>query len=996
MGIRRRRRKLTTLMSRLDQRVKAVELRPVSFLTSDQVAAAVEAGEAVEVPESVVSANAPFQWRRVEDAWLYPKALTGLAEDRVEIYSQSDLNLAVGERLHVSGVHWASNLEVDSTGDNFTVKQVDTPPWTGRSYRHDPTQDQLAGVTITNTYSYKPDTQAPTTWASRRRFQTRRLVDYFSITGTTVTLTMNATHHFKADDIIFVDIFNEDSRAYGLDGLFKIDSVTDTTIVYTLAAGVVTPTGNVTPDDPVYVFPVARKYAAVGSTWADTTTDKIYFWDGIRWVDSSTASLPGDGDPPNPPTAFNLTETPKVAGADYQAYSEIVATWTPPTTSESGNPITDLLGYIFNWRESTSAPWGPDVEFEDPTLTTFTFGPAYKFLPGNTYYFKLRAYDSGNEKSNAVTDSITTTQKTGDHTNYQPTDPVATSRLGTITVTWDGNLKTGPSTTIAAQADIVVMKIYVSTTPGFTPGPANLALSTRVFGADGGFDVLTDLNYNTSYYIRISLVDTSGVEGQYSEQVTAQVSPLVDTDLVYAALSEWPFNGGVVPAGALANGAINASTLFGPGVVVQNAIAANAIGADQIAAGAIIAGKIGADAVTSNTIATGAITAGKIDTNAVTADKIDAGAVTAVKIDAGAVEADKIDAGAVTAGKLAADLVLSSVIRTAPAGSQRIEIRGAGTGLGDPGIFAFDGLGGTKFRFYGNGDAYLDDVYIDTARLTGSLTASGSITSTGGNIQTGSSGKRVVLDGGTDSLVFYGSDNAEKGEVSAGSTNLVLNGNSGIAFQTGGVTIFSVNSSGISLSPGETFNSNLDVVGIVTATQSIQADTFVRSGVGTGNWATMGSNGTITSTGSITSGSTVVVGTMTISTTNPIVRWNGSGLALNVTSSDRRIKSQIETISEGLSIVNQLNPVTFDSLVDDIDKRLPGFIAQEVQEVFSSDLGIVGEISVESVETDIDLSEGPLKTLDYQSLIPYLTKAIQELSQQTTELQARITSLEGQ
>ena len=995
MGIRRRRRKLTTLMSRLDQRVKAVELRPVSFLTSDQVAAAVEAGEAVEVPESVVSANAPFQWRRVEDAWLYPKALTGLAEDRVEIYSQSDLNLAVGERLHVSGVHWASNLEVDSTGDNFTVKQVDTPPWTGRSYRHDPTQDQLAGVTITNTYSYKPDTQAPTTWASRRRFQTRRLVDYFSITGTTVTLTMNATHHFKADDIIFVDIFNEDSRAYGLDGLFRIDSVTDTTIVYTLAAGVVTPTGNVTPDDPVYVFPVARKYAAVGSTWADTTTDKIYFWDGIRWVDSSTASLPGDGDPPNPPTAFNLTETPKVAGADYQAYSEIVATWTPPTTSESGNPITDLLGYIFNWRESTSAPWGPDVEFEDPTLTTFTFGPAYKFLPGNTYYFKLRAYDSGNEKSNAVTDSITTTQKTGDHTNYQPTDPVATSRLGTITVTWDGNLKTGPSTTIAAQADIVVMKVYVSTTPGFTPGPANLALSTRVFGADGGFDVLTDLNYNTSYYIRISLVDTSGVEGQYSEQVTAQVSPLVDTDLVYAALSEWPFNGGVVPAGALANGAINASTLFGPGVVVQNAIAANAIGADQIAAGAIIAGKIGADAVTANTIAAGAITAGKIATNAITADKIEAGSITAVKIASNAVEADKITAGAVTAGKLAADLVLSSVIRTAPAGSQRIEIRGAGTGLGDPGIFSFDGLGGTKFRFYGNGDAYLDDVYIDTARLTGSLTASGSITSTGGNIQTGSSGKRVVLDGSDDTIKFYTGTTTLAATLDASGTLFSLeSGASGFQFLVGGASIFNINSSGISLSPGETFNSNLDVVGRVYASGTVQSG---NGQVILGTTGNISANGNVTSDGFLSSGSTVQVSTMNISTTNPVVRWlAGSRVALTVTSSDARIKGNVRPIEDALSIINQLNPITFDSLVDQSDKRAPGFIAQEVEQVFSDDVGIVTELDSAHIETDIDLSDGPLKTLNYESFVPYLVKAVQELAEQNIELQARIVTLEGQ
>lgn len=957
MGIRRRRRKLTTLMSRLDQRVKAVELRPVSFLTSDQVAAAVEAGEAVEVPESVVSANAPFQWRRVEDAWLYPKALTGLAEDRVEIYSQSDLNLAVGDRLHVSGVHWASNLEVDSTGDNFTVKQVDTPPWTGRSYRHDPTQDQLAGVTITNTYSYKPDTKAPTTWASRRRFQTRRLVDYFSITGTTVTLTMNATHHFKADDIIFVDIFNEDSRAYGLDGLFRIDSVTDTTIVYTLAAGVVTPTGNVTPDDPVYVFPVARKYAAVGSTWADTTTDKIYFWDGIRWVDSSAASLPGDGDPPNAPTAFNLTETPKVAGADYQAYSEIVATWTPPTTSESGNPITDLLGYRFNWRESTSAPWGPDVDFDDPTLTTFTFGPSYKFLPGNTYYFRLFAYDSGKELSNAVTDSITTTQKTGDHTNYQPTDPVATSRLGTITVTWDGNLKTGPSTTIAAQADIVVMKIYVSTTPGFTPGPANLALSTRVFGADGGFDVLTDLNYNTSYYIKISLVDTSGVEGQYSEQVTAQVTPLVDTDIIYSTLSEWPFNGGVVPAGALANGAINASTLFGPGVVVQNAIAANAIGADQIAAGAIIAGKIGADAVTANTIAAGAITAGKIATNAITADKIEAGAITAVKIQSDAITSDKIQANAIVSTKIAAGAITADKIQA-------------------------NSITATQ----------ISTAYVYAGEISADKITSGELV--GRTIRTvpaGSTAKRIIINTQGEIVFFNLGASTEAGRLEATASGISVNGASGGILAVGGTPIVDWNSTAIGL------NQNVQVTGRMRASGQVQSNNGA---------CILGAN--ITTTGTISADSTLSIGgtstlggTATFESgirrlqlsdgTTTTATFNSTGFLVR-TSSSQRYKTNISDLNISYDSILALQPKIF--------RRV-----EEVEEFGENAKYYGGFIAEELAGTELDVfvfysknEDGELvpEGIHYEQLSAALVLAIKEQSNLISNLEARIAALEGQ
>ncbi len=981
MGIRRRRRKLTTLISRLDQQVKSVTLRPVSFLTSDQVNAAVEAGEAVEVPESVVSASAPFQWRRVEDAYIYPKALTGLSEDRVEIYLASDLSIEVGGRLHVSGLHWASSTAMDATGDNFTVKEVDTPPWTDRGYRHDPATDQLPTVTITNTYSYKPDTVAPSTWASKRRFQTRRLVDTFSITGNTVTLTMNDEHKFKADDIIFVDIFNEDSRAYGTDGLFRIDSVTSTEIVYTLDAGVATPTGTVTPDDPVYVFPVAREYAQVGSTWADSANNKIYYWDGIRWVDYSTVSNPAqDGDPPAAPTGFNLTGTAKVYGPTYIAYSEIVATWTAPTLTEDGLALTDLLGYRFKYRTSPTDSWKSLPDILDPNITSYTFDQSYAFVPGNTFYFQLFALDSGLQASTAATDSVTVALKSGDHTSIRPSTPVATSRLGTITVTWDGKLANGSS----APSDIVVMNIYVSTTSGFTPGPTNLALKTRVFGSDGGFDVLTDLLYNTSYYIRISLVDTSGVEGLYSDpQVTAQVSPLVDTDLIYSTLSEWPFNGGVVPAGALASGAINASNLFGANVIVQSAIAANAIGADQIAAGSIIAGKIGADAVTATTIAAGAITAGKIDTNAVTADKILAGAITAIKIDSNAITADKIDAGAITATKLATDIVLSGLIRTATSGA-RIEIRGATQA--NPGIVSYNGSGGTSFRFYANGVSYLDDVFIDNATLSGTLTVSGSVSGgsfVGGTFRTASgTGQRVIISGTTNRAAFYNTGDADAsptGYIQGTGSGLFINAASSGSLAVGGTAIFSWNSTGVALSPGERFNSAIDATGAISSDTSVQAGTFIRSGNGTGS--TLNTNGNIT------------VAAFTTSALAANVR-GANGAVLALFSSDARIKRNIETITSGLEVVSRINPVTFDSIVDDTDKRIPGFIAQELEEIFDENLAIVTKIAPGSTDIPFDIGDDPLRSVEHIHLMPYLVKAIQELSEKNNELQAKITALE--
>lgn len=1025
-------------MSRLDQRVKSVELRRVSFLTSDQIAAALATGEeeVPDVPESVVSANAPFQWKRVEDAWLYPRALTGLAEDRVEIYSQSDLDLAVGNRLHVSGIHWTSNTEVDATGDNFTVKEVDTPPWTGRSYRHDPTQDQLAGVTITNTYSYKPDTKAPSTWSSRRRFQTRRLVDTFSITGNSVTLTMNADHHFKANDVVFVDIFNENSTAYGLDGLFRINSVTNNTIVYTLAAGVATPTGTITPGDDVYVFPVARKYAPVGSTWADSTTDKIYFWDGLRWVDAATTSLPGDGDPPSPPTGFNLTETPKVAGADYQAYSEIVATWTAPTTSQSGDPLSDLLGYRFNWRESTSAPWGPDIEFDDPTLTTFTFGPSYKFLQGKTYYFRLFAYDSGRELSNAVTDTISTTLKTGDHTNYQPTDPVATSRLGTITVTWDGKLKTGPSTTIAADEDIIVMKIYLSTVSGFTPGPANLALTTRVFGPDGGFDVLTDLNYNTSYYIRISLVDTSGVEGQYSEQVTAQVQPLVNTDIIYSTLNTWPFVDGTVSANALANGSVTASKILG-GAVQAEALANGAVTALAIAANAVTAAAIAADAVTAPAIAASAITAGKIAANAVTAASIAAGSITSEKITAGAIGAQQIAADAITADKISAgaigaDEIAAGAIIAGKIGADAVTAATIAAGAIEAGKIATNAITADKIQAGAitavkiESDAITSDkiqanAIVSTKIAAGAITAdkiqANSITATqistayvyageisadkitsgelvGRTIRTvpaGNTAKRIIINTQGEIVFFNLGSSTEAGRLEATASGLSVNGASGGILAVGGAPIVDWNSTAIGL------NQNVQVIGRMRASGQVQSNNGA---------CIMGAN--ITTTGTISADSTLDIGGTSTLTgtatfgggirrlqlsdgTTTTATFNSTGFLIR-TSSSQRYKTDISNLNISYNSILALQPKVFRR-IEEVEqfgenaKYYGGFIAEELA---GTELDVFVFYSKD--ENNQLVPEG----IHYEQLSAALVLAIKEQSNLISNLEARIAALEGQ
>ena len=964
MGIRRRRRKLSTLMSRLDQRVRAVELRPVSLLTSSEVAAAIETGQPLVGPETAVGASAPWQFIKVQDGYVYPKALTGNTNDRVELYTEADIGAEVGDRVEVSGVHWASSSQMDVTGNNFVITNIDTSDdWSGRpSYKHDPTQDQLSGVTITHAYELVPESSAPQTWTSRKRLQTRRKVDSFEISAapnSTVTLTMNATHHFEVGDIVFVDIFSEDSRAYGVDGLFEISAVTSTTIEYVLTAGVDTAVNSTDVSSAdVYVHPVIRDWAQDGSIWIDSSNNEQYYWDGIRWVDYTPGTSVGqDGDPPSPVTSLSASSTAELAPTTYEPYAEVTLSWTAPTTSASGDPITDLAGYKIRWRRTALEDWRPWISLLDPSATSYVFDSDSKLSQGQLYYFEVVAIDTGLQPSTAASTSHTTSITAGDHTVYPPTDPTATSRLGTITVTWNGRLNTGIST-IAAPDSIISLNVHMSTTNGFTPSSATLVEKVRVFGGLEAFAVVTDLNYSTPYYFRITVSDTAGVESSPSGQVTAQVQPLVDADIVNSTLSNWPFNGGVVPAGALASGAINASTMFGNDVVVQSAIAANAIGANEIAAGAIIAGKIGANAVTAATIAAGSISADKITTNAVTADKINAGSITAVKIASDAITAEKIDAGAITAdaiaaqaitaAKLESDLTLSNLIKTGDAGTARIEIRGKDHA--NPGIVSFNGGGGTAFRFYSNGLSYLDDVIIESGgQITAGSTTIQSGFITGGTLRTASSGKRVEMRGGTSQDIrFVDSNNTERGSIDATTTGLSMTG----------------------------------------------SGTEVRLSTNTINIRTSG----ISRLTAIDSG--VVLGTAPTTAAAANLRRPSGSEVLAVFSSDLRIKENVVPISEGLSVINNLNPVTFNSRVDNTDKMFSGFLAQEVQNIFSStnftvvteEPGIVPDTADADPE---DFAANPLLSINHVELIAYLTKAIQELDQKNKELESRIQGLES-
>ena len=109
--------------------------------------------------------------------------------------------------------------------------------------------------------------------------------------------------------------------------------------------------------------------------------------------------------------------------------------------------------------------------------------------------------------------------------------------------------------------------------------------------------------------------------------------------------------------------------------------------------------------------------------------------------------------------------------------------------------------------------------------------------------------------------------------------------------------------------------------------------------------------------------------------------------------SDSRVKKDITDLQDGLTIVNQLRPVTFkyngaSSMTPDDDKINYGFIADEVQAVASHYVTEnTDEINGETV-TDF-------KSLSTGRMIPMLFKAVQELSAQVETLKTKVAALES-
>lgn len=112
---------------------------------------------------------------------------------------------------------------------------------------------------------------------------------------------------------------------------------------------------------------------------------------------------------------------------------------------------------------------------------------------------------------------------------------------------------------------------------------------------------------------------------------------------------------------------------------------------------------------------------------------------------------------------------------------------------------------------------------------------------------------------------------------------------------------------------------------------------------------------------------------------------NGSSTAYN-TSSDYRLKENVQPMQDALAKVALLNPVTYTWKADGSDGQ--GFIAHELQAVVPN--AVTGE------KDAVDKDGKPVyQGVDTSYLVATLTKAIQELKAELDAAKARIATLEG-
>ena len=972
MGIRRRRKTLTNLLSNMERRVTSVELRPINLLTSAQIAGAL-AGEDVldEGPNAVVSLNAPNQYKAVVDGYYYGPNVSG--KPRVELYFETDPGLEVDKTIRISGINYLNNsgtpveLEISGgdtgTTGSYKTLEVDTEPYdtdrdTYGGKRHTP------GETIASTATFNPTIEY--SYTTRRQLIVKRRISTVEATTTTAKIVFTSTNYFREGQIVYVGMPDE-TTYFGIDGLFKVKEAGSNFITFDFDTPLAEPINVANVTEERYVHAVAQSKIRDGATWFDTSQDPdvAYVWDDYRWVLFGSSTIDKDEVKPSPVENLEADDENDTPPGAANGESRVTLTWDAPTTNENGKPLVDLIGYTIWSRQTPQQEWDKQ-DITGPETSWAKSG----FQQGAAAYFAVFARDSSGNRSTPV--EITHVTGTFPPQVQKPALPAVTTYLGTIKIAYNDLTAFG----LVQPPSAKEIEVFFSDVENFTAGPSNFY---GTFPASAGSYIIIPgtelvrgepLSDGTDYYVRIRVRDIYGNITEASDPPVAikvKLSDIVTYDMIDVGTltaqaiiglqidsnNNPSVNGGVSinEQGIVAyappsngqpaeqtfrlnakTGAVSIGTYLGKseaaGLFISSETATTTYATIQRADGiALVAGN--AQAVAS--AAQSGVTAARRDLDAVT--ELEPGAVSVTLKKASAIQA--INKGIPNSNST---FIEGGVIRTGTLLANRI-----GTGQFPTGV-----------------------IYAGT--INASQVNAGTLT--GRTVQTDSTGKRVVMSASGNNVGFWNSNGLFTGEVEGDTGRLRISGD--------GVGFISISGSSINFYNNGQNSTNSNTMLVSTGSQIILNYPTIR----------FGSYGGTTNRFLYVSTSGFV---------NDGVNYPGS-------LSDLRLKSNIAEISPslGLELVNKIKPVKFNWDTEnekDADKyskkTVIGVIAQgliealEANGISASDYDIVQEDYDHDLDR-LDKSE-PLLRVDYNQLVPILIKAVQELSNEVETLKKEVS-----
>lgn len=226
-----------------------------------------------------------------------------------------------------------------------------------------------------------------------------------------------------------------------------------------------------------------------------------------EWQQVTEAGMVPDTLAPSPPTGLSTTGTIVTGGGavDYEL------TWVAPTTNVDATPLVDLAYYVVRWRYGTTGAWASFVSNDTSAII-------HGLTPAVDFEWEVLARDTSGNDSTWTGDTVEGLADTVGP--EKPSLPILTSRLGTISVRWDGlDHAGGPP-----PPDFDHLEFYMAATSG---GPWTYL--GRASGAD--LMLVTAFEVGDTRFFTFVAVDTSGNVSPRSAEASIVVQGILSPDI---------------------------------------------------------------------------------------------------------------------------------------------------------------------------------------------------------------------------------------------------------------------------------------------------------------------------------------------------------------------------------------------------------------------------------------------------------------------------------